>query len=43
MAQPGDTWYSIARRHGMPVVDLLALNRAIAEDRIFAGQVVRIA
>lgn len=43
VAQPGDTWYSIARRHGMPVVDLLALNRAIAEDRIFAGQVVRIA
>lgn len=34
VAQPGDTWYSIARRHGMPVVDLLALNRAIAEDRI---------
>ena len=43
VAQPGDTWYSIARRHGIPIVDLLALNRAIADDKIYAGQVVRIA
>ena len=43
VAQPGDTWYSIARRHGIPIVDLLALNRSIADDKIYAGQVIRIA
>lgn len=43
VAQPGDSWYSISRRHGMPITDLLTLNGATAEEKIFAGQVVRIA
>lgn len=42
VAQLGDSWYSISRRHGMPITDLLALNRATADEKIFAGQVVRI-
>ena len=41
--QKGDTWHSIARRHGIPLEDLLALNRAEKDDKLFAGQVVRIA
>lgn len=43
VAQPGDSWYSISRRHGIPINDLLVLNRAMDTDRIYAGQVVRIA
>jgi LysM repeat protein len=43
VVQEGDTWYSISRRHGIPLNDLLALNRAIETERVFAGQVVRIA
>lgn len=43
VVQPGDTWYSIARRHGMPIIDLLAMNRAVEDDKLFEGQVVRIA
>lgn len=43
VAQPGDSWYSISRRHGIPINDLLVLNRAMHTDRIYAGQVVRIA
>lgn len=43
VVQPGDTWYSISRRHGIPLEDLLLLNRALAEDPIYAGQVIRIA
>ena len=42
VVQRGDTWISIARRHGIPVLDLLAMNRADASDRVFAGQIVRI-
>ena len=44
IVQKGDTWLSIARRHGIPVNDLISLNRAadIAEN-LFEGQVVRIA
>ena len=34
---------AISRRHGIPLNDLLALNRAIETERVFAGQVVRIA
>ncbi len=43
VAQSGDSWYSISRRHGIPINDLLVLNRAMHTDRIYAGQVVRIA
>lgn len=43
VVQRGDTWYSIARRHGMPIVDLLAMNRAVEDDKLFEGQIVRIA
>lgn len=43
VVQPGDTWHSISRRHGIPLLDLLALNRATATDKIYAGQIVRIA
>lgn len=43
VAQEGDTWYSISRRHGIPMNDLLALNRATENEKIYAGQVVRIA
>lgn len=43
VVQPGDNWHSISRRHGIPMTDLLALNRATVDERIFAGQIVRIA
>lgn len=43
VVQKGDTWHSIARRHGMPLNDLLALNRANKNEKIYAGQIVRIA
>lgn len=43
VVQPGDTWFSISRRHGIPLKDLLLLNRAMANDAIYAGQIVRIA
>lgn len=43
VVQRGDTWISIARRHGIPVLDLLTINRATADDRVFEGQIVRIA
>lgn len=43
VVQRGDTWISIAKRHGIPVVDLLAMNRAKIDERIYAGQVVKIA
>ena len=43
VVQLGDTWHSISRRHGIPMTDLLALNRAVVDDKIFEGQVVRIA
>lgn len=43
VVQPGDTWLSIARRHGMAIDDLLEMNRAVAEEKIYSGQVVRIA
>lgn len=43
VVQPGDTWHSISRRHGIPVDDLLMMNRVDATDKIFEGQVVRIA
>lgn len=42
VVQPGDTWYSIAERHGMEVVDLLALNRESMEKPIWAGQTIYI-
>lgn len=43
VVQKGDTWYSISRRHGIPLLDLLVLNRAEKTDQLFAGQIVRIA
>lgn len=43
VVQPGDSWYSIARRHGMPIIDLLAMNRAVEDDKLYEGQIVRIA
>lgn len=43
VVQLGDTWHSISRRHGIPIKDLLIMNRATENDRIFEGQVVRIA
>lgn len=43
VVQPGDTWFSIARRHGMPIDDLLKMNRALKEDKIYSGQVIQIA
>lgn len=41
--QPGDTWRSISTRHGIPMIDLLHLNNAVLEDRIYAGQIIKIA
>lgn len=43
VVQKGDTWQSIARRHGVSMDDLLTLNRATIFDQVFEGQVVRIA
>lgn len=43
VVQPGDTWYSIARRHGMAPVELVDLNRGILTDHLLPGQVIRIA
>lgn len=41
--QRGDTWRSISLRHGIPMLDLLNMNDAVLEDRIFEGQVIKIA
>lgn len=43
VAQKGDTWHSISRRHGIPMIDLLNLNSALLEDKIYEGQVIKIA
>lgn len=43
VVQPGDSWYSIAQRHAIPLIDLLALNGADAEEAVYAGQVIKIA
>lgn len=44
IVQKGDTWLSISRRHGIPVNDLMSLNRlADIAENLFEGQVVRIA
>lgn len=41
--QPGDTWHTIARRHGVPTLDLLMINHASIDTKIYAGQVIRVA
>lgn len=41
--QKGDTWHSISRRHGIPMIDLLSLNDAVLDDKIFEGQILKIA
>lgn len=43
VVQRGDNWHSISRRHGIPMQDLLIMNRATINDRIYEGQIVRIA
>lgn len=43
IVEPGDTWVSIAHRHGMPITKLLQLNDADFKDALFAGQIVKIA
>lgn len=42
-ARMGDSWWIIAKQHGMQVLDLLELNHADIADRIIPGQLIRIA
>lgn len=41
--QKGDSWHSISKRHGIPMLDLLHLNGAVLNDKIFEGQIIKIA
>lgn len=43
VVQQGDSWYSISRRHGIPLIKLLEMNESSSDDNVYAGQVVRIA
>jgi membrane-bound lytic murein transglycosylase D len=42
VAQPGDTWWNLARKTGMPVAELRQLNNALPET-LPPGQTVRVA
>lgn len=42
-ARMGDSWWIIAKQHGLQVLDLLELNHADIADRIIPGQRIRIA
>lgn len=42
-ARVGDSWWVIAKQHGMRVLDLLELNEADIADRIIPGQRIRVA
>lgn len=42
-ARMGDSWWIIAKQHGMQVLDLLELNHADIADRIIPGQLIKIA
>ena len=41
-ALPGDSWWIIARKHGMSLLDLLALNEADLDDRILPGEIIKV-
>lgn len=41
-ALPGDSWLIIAKKHGMLLLDLLALNEADLGDRILPGERIRV-
>ena len=43
VVQQGDSWYSIARRHDIPLIKLLKMNEISSESRVYEGQVVKIA
>ncbi|MCT3342110.1 LysM peptidoglycan-binding domain-containing protein [Lactobacillus johnsonii] len=43
IVQQGDSWYSIARRHDIPLIKLLKMNETSSESRVYEGQVVKIA
>lgn len=40
--QPGETFYSIARKHGVTVASLLELNPGLQVDNIMAGQKINV-
>lgn len=42
-ARVGDSWWVIAKQHGMRVLDLLELNEADIADRIIPGQRIKVA
>lgn len=42
-ARVGDSWWVIAKQHGIRVLDLLELNEADIADRIIPGQRIRVA
>lgn len=41
-ALPGDSWWIIAKKHGMSILDLLALNEADLDDRILPGEIIKV-
>ena len=43
IAQPGDTWVTIATRHGIWLPKLLKINRASYEDLVVPGQEIKLA
>lgn len=42
VARMGDSWWIIAEKHGLPVIDLLTLNEADLSDRIMPGQRIKV-
>lgn len=41
-AQVGDSWWVIAKKYDMALIDLLALNEADIDDRIMPGQIIKV-
>jgi N-acetylmuramoyl-L-alanine amidase len=38
VVQPGETWFSIAKMHGLPLVKLLSMNDATDKDTLVSGR-----
>lgn len=41
-AQIGDSWWVIAKKYDMDLIDLLALNEADVDDRVMPGQIIKV-
>lgn len=43
VAKPGDNWWLVAERLGVPIVQLLALNDAELDDKVYPGDHIKVA